>query len=96
MLTRDNLRNYQRRAYTFIKRNPQSGLFLDMGLGKTVSTLTALNDLLKTGDVRKVLIVAPLRVVQGVWSQEAKKWSHLKHLTFKLISGPEQKRLMAL
>ncbi|MBV5296645.1 MAG: DEAD/DEAH box helicase [Rhodoferax sp.] len=96
MLTRDNLRNYQRRAYTFIKRNPQSGLFLDMGLGKTVSTLTAMSDLLKTGDVRKVLIVAPLRVVQGVWSQEAKKWSHLKHLTFKLISGPEQKRLMAL
>lgn len=96
MLNRDNLRNYQRRAYTFIKRNPQSGLFLDMGLGKTVSTLTALADLFESGDVRRVLLVAPLKVVQGVWAQEAKKWAHTKHLTFKLIHGDERQRLQAL
>ena len=69
-LYRHNLRNYQRRAVAFVKKNKGCGLFLDMGLGKTASTLTAISDMIKKGDVQKVLVVGPLRVVQGVWSQE--------------------------
>lgn len=96
MLDRDNLRNYQRRSVAFLKRNPCSGLFLDMGLGKTVSVLTALSDLFKMGKVKRVLVVGPLRVVQGVWSQEAQKWRHLNHLTFKDLTGSEMQRLKSL
>lgn len=96
MLTRKQMRNYQRRAAKFLKDNPASGMFVDMGMGKTVSTLTALADLIAKGEVQKVLLVAPLRVCQGVWRQEARKWEHLKHLTFKLITGDEEARLRAL
>lgn len=96
MLTRDKMRHYQRRAAKFLKDNPQSGMFVDMGMGKTVSTLTALADLLAKGEIKRVLIVAPLRVVEGVWRQEARKWEHLRHLTFKMITGNEEQRLMAL
>lgn len=96
MLNRANLRNYQRRAVKFLKDNPQSALFVDMGLGKTVSVLTALNDLFARGEVERVLVVAPLRVAQGVWTQEAKKWEHLSHLKFSLILGDEVERLNAM
>jgi SNF2 family DNA or RNA helicase len=67
-----------------------------MGLGKTVSTLTALNDLFSRGEIKRVLLVGPLRVVQGVWKQEAHKWEHLRDLTFKLIHGDEEQRLLAM
>lgn len=96
MLKREQMRNYQRRAYTFMKRNPESGYFIDMGLGKTVSTLTAMADLLDSGEVRKILLVAPLRVVQGVWKQEARKWEHLQHLRMTIIGGNEEQRLRCL
>ena len=96
MLYRKDLRKYQTRAVKFIKDTPCCGLFLDMGLGKTVSTLTALNDLIDEGKVKRVLLVAPLRPAQGVWRQEAKKWAHLRHMTFKLLTGSEPQRLMAL
>lgn len=96
MLNLSHLRNYQRRARTFMKRNPESGFFLDMGLGKTVSTLTAMAELIEAGEVKKILLVAPLRVVQGVWKQEARKWEHLQHLRFTLITGNEEQRLLAL
>lgn len=96
MLNRSDLRQYQRRAVDFIKRRSRAGLFMDMGLGKTVSTLTATSDLLAHGVVNRVLLVAPLRPAQGVWRQEARKWQHLRHLTFKLLTGNERQRLMAL
>ncbi len=96
MLKREQMRKYQNRAANFLKRNPESGLFLDMGLGKTVSTETALADLLADCEVRRVLVVGPLRVVQGVWQQEAQKWEHLRHLTFKLIEGNEEQRLRCM
>lgn len=69
---------------------------MDMGLGKTVSVLTAVRDMLSGGVVNRVLIVAPPRVMRGVWSQEARKWHHLKGLTFKLIDGTERQRLTAM
>lgn len=96
MLTRDKLRGYQKRAVDFIKKHSRAGLFLDMGLGKTVSTLTALSDLLDKGVVTRVLLVAPLRPAEGVWRQEARKWQHTRHITFKMLTGNERTRLLAL
>jgi len=80
----------------FIKQHRRAGLFLDMGLGKTVATLTAFSDLLARGVVNRILLVAPLRPAQGVWRQEARKWAHTKHLTFKMLTGNERQRLLAL
>lgn len=96
MLLRKDMRAYQVRAAEFVRRRKAAGLFLDMGLGKTVSTLTAISDLLDHHTIKRVLIVAPLRPAEGVWRQEAKKWQHLRHLTFKLLTGNERQRLMAL
>ena len=80
MLSRENLHSYQRRAVSFIQDRRRCGLFLDMGLGKTTSTLTAISDLRDSFLIHKVLIIAPLRVANSVWAQEAQKWDHLKHL----------------
>ena len=96
MLTRSNLHQYQERAINHIKTIDKSALFLDLGLGKTVTTLTAINDLIKDFAVGKVLIIAPLRVAQTVWHTEAKNWEHLKHMTFSLVIGKEVDRRAAL
>jgi SNF2 family DNA or RNA helicase len=96
VLFRKDLRQYQVRAIAFLKSLLCAGLFLDMGLGKTVSILTALKDLFDERKIKRVLLVAPLRPAQGVWRQEAKKWAHLRGMTFKLIMGDERARLLAL
>lgn len=96
MLRRRNLKAYQRKTVELAKKNSAYGLFLDMGLGKTVSTLTAISDLIDGLDISNVLIVAPKRVIESVWRQEAKKWSHTKHLTFSAIHGTAKQRLAAL
>lgn len=90
------MRGYQKRGTRFLKKNKRSGLFLDMGLGKTVITLTAISELLDDCDIKRVLLVGPLRVVQGVWQQEARKWKHLRHLQFKLLHGNERYRMTAM
>ena len=97
-MNESNLHNYQTGAVDHIINNPFSGLFLDMGLGKTVSTLTAINRLLfEELAVRKVLVIAPKRVAETVWSMECEKWEHLKHLRISKITGPgEAKRKEAL
>lgn len=82
---------YQLHASQHVVENQYCGLFLEMGLGKTVSTLTAIVELIKRGEVRKVLIVAPLRVAQSVWKQEAAKWQHTAHLTLSLVIGNREK-----
>ena len=88
MLSRENLHDYQNRAVRHIHDKPKSALFLDMGLGKTVSTLTAIEELINDYfDVEKVLIIAPLRVCNSVWEQEAKKWKHTSNLKFSNMSG---------
>ena len=96
MLQRKDLRKYQDKGVTFVKKTRRAGLFLDMGLGKTIITLTAITDLINSGMVNRVLLVGPLRPVQGVWRQEARKWQHTKHLTFKMLTGNERQRLLAL
>jgi SNF2 family DNA or RNA helicase len=96
MLSRNNLHAYQRRAVSFIKDQRRCGLFLDMGLGKTSSALTAVSDLRDEFAIHKVLIVAPLRVANSVWAQEAKKWAHLKHLRVSVCTGSQKARLVGL
>lgn len=97
MLTVNNLHNYQRACVKHIVRNPFCGLFMDMGLGKTISTLTAIELLMYDYlEINSVLVVAPKRVIETVWAEEAAKWVHTRHLTFSKIVGSEKKRLDAL
>lgn len=89
--------DYQRYAAEFIITHPISALLLDMGLGKTSITLTAINDLLfDSFEIHKVLVVAPLRVARYTWSTEIKKWEHLKNLRYSVVVGTAQKRISAL
>ena len=96
MLSRQQLHPYQEKSVSHVVDNRNSMLFLDMGLGKTVATLTAVIDLFDTLDVHGVLIVGPLRVIQSVWKQEAQKWEHTRHLTFSTITGTPDQRTNAL
>lgn len=92
MLTRDNLHQYQLDAIDYIKGRPKCGLFLDMGLGKTGTTLTAISDLFFDIEISKVLIIAPLRVANTVWRQESQKWEHLNHLEIGIATGSAKNR----
>lgn len=96
MLSPDNLHSYQRFGVQHIIEKPEAGLFLDMGLGKTVTTLTAIRELIYRLEVDRVLVIAPKRVAESVWIQEAKKWQHTAGLTFSLIAGDAKKRKAAL
>lgn len=89
--------DYQKYAIEYIKEHPVSAVLLDMGLGKTSITLTALNDLLfDSFDAHKVLIVAPLRVAKNTWPAELTKWSHLSDLTISVVVGTAEERKAAL
>lgn len=89
--------DYQRRAIEMIESTPSCGLFLEMGLGKTVTTLTAIEELIyQRWAVRKVLVVAPKKVAEATWQTEALKWEHLKHLRFSTVLGTAQQRRRAL
>lgn len=92
-----NPHDYQRYAVEFIIAHPISALLLDMGLGKTSITLTAINDLLfDSFEIHKVLVVAPLRVARDTWSAEIEKWEHLKNLRYSVVIGTVQERISAL
>ena len=89
--------DYQKYAIEFIESHPIAAVILQMGLGKTVCTLTAIEHLIyDTFEVSKVLIVAPLRVAKVTWSDEIDKWDHLSHLTYSVAVGSEKERLSAL
>ena len=89
--------DYQRYAIDYIIKNKTSGIFLDMGLGKTVITLTAIEELMYNRfEVQRVLVVAPLRVARDTWSGECGKWDHLKHIKMSLILGDERERIRAI
>ena len=96
MPTPDILHDYQKRAVNFQCTHPATMLWLDMGLGKTVITLTSIAHLLNTGFLRGVVIVAPIRVIRLVWRQEAARWTHTKHLTFSMLTGTRDQRTRAL
>ncbi len=96
MLSRDDLHQYQRRAVQFIADKKRCQLWLDMGLGKSVTTLTAITDLLDSFSVSKVLVIAPLRVANSVWKQEGENWKHLRDLRIVVCTGSEKQRLQRL
>ncbi|MCI5532390.1 MAG: DEAD/DEAH box helicase [Caecibacter massiliensis] len=88
---------YQKYAIDYIKTHPVTALFLDMGLGKTVTTLTAIRDLMyDTFEIQRVLVVAPLRVARDTWPEEIRKWDHLKELTCSVVVGNMVERRRAL
>lgn len=88
--------DYQKYATNFIKTHKEAVLLLDVGLGKTSCALTAIKDLLDSGEVKKVLVIAPLRVAKITWSDEIQKWDHLSGLRYSVVVGTEKQRLKAL
>jgi len=91
------LHHYQLTAIDHILNNPKCGLFLDMGLGKTVSTLTAVRKLIfEEIEISRVLVIAPKRVAESVWGAEIENWPHLKGLRAVKITGTEMQRKAAL
>ena len=88
---------YQDYATRFILKHPIAAVLLEMGLGKSVITLTAIFDLtLESFEIRKVLVIAPLRVARDTWPTEIEKWDHLKGLTCSVAIGSEAQRKAAL
>ena len=96
MPSRNDLHKYQDRMIDFIYNTPKCAVWAGLGLGKTITTLTAITDLLDSFTVCKVLIVAPLRVANSVWHKEAANWQHTKKLTFSIVTGTERERMSAL
>ncbi|MCC8013659.1 MAG: DEAD/DEAH box helicase [Eubacterium sp.] len=92
-----NPHDYQKYAIQFLTQNKAAALLLDMGLGKTVITLTALWELaFDYFDIEKVLIIAPKRVAESTWRSEIEKWEHLSGLTYSIVLGTKQQRENAL
>ena len=92
-----DLHKYQKACVEHIITHPFCGVFLDMGLGKTVSTLTAINYLMFDYlEINSALVIAPKRVAESVWQEEAEKWDHLKHLRFSKIIGSAKQRISAV
>lgn len=87
---------YQQTAKRWILQHQRCGLFLDMGLGKTVATLTAVQELIDDCEIFKALVVAPKKVAETTWTTEAQKWDHLKTLRVAKVMGTEKKRKLAL
>lgn len=85
--------DYQRYTIQFIIDHSESAIFLGMGMGKTISTLTAINDLIRNRfETQKVLVIAPIRVARDTWPEEIKKWDHLDGLTVSPITGTAKQR----
>jgi SNF2 family DNA or RNA helicase len=88
---------YQEAAKQWILDKPECALFLDMGLGKTVVTLTAIDELMYDRfEITRVLVIAPLRVAEDTWLTEARKWDHLQHLRISRVLGSRNARIKAL
>ena len=89
--------DYQKYATEFIVTHPVAAVILQMGLGKTVCTLDAINQLMYDSfEIRKVLVIAPLRVAKVTWSDEIRKWRNLSHLRYSIAVGTEKERVAAL
>lgn len=89
--------DYQAYAIDYIETHPVAAVLPDMGLGKTVISLTAIADLLfDSFEAHRVLVVAPLRVARDTWPAEIEKWEHLQHLTYSVVVGTPKERRAAL
>lgn len=87
-------RPYQDRMRRFLIRNPRAALFVDMGLGKTVTVLTAFQDLVAGLEVSRMLVVAPIRVCESTWPEEIKQWEHTSSLSHSLVRGSPVSKLL--
>lgn len=96
MLSRSDFRPYQNRLVEFIKRLDRGAAWSFMGSGKTISTLTAFDELRQSGDAKKMLVVAPLRVARSVWDTEAREWGHTRHLKVSKILGNPRQRIAGM
>lgn len=91
------LHDYQEVTKDFIIKTPYAAVILDMGMGKTATTLSAINELMfDRYEVSKVLVIAPLRVANTVWSDEIEQWQELSHLRYSRIVGTPKQRQEAL
>ena len=89
--------DYQTFAIRHILTHEQAALFLNMGFGKTVITLTAIEHLMyREFEIRKPLIIAPLRVARNTWPAEIQKWDHLRGMTWSVAIGTQEERIAAL
>lgn len=85
--------DYQRYTIQFIIDHPECAILLGLGMGKTISTLTAINDLIRNRfETQKVLVIAPIRVARDTWPAELEKWDHLAGLTVSPIIGTAKQR----
>ena len=91
-----NPHDYQSYATDFILEHPVAAILLQMGLGKSVITLTAIKQLLDQGEIQRALVIAPLRVARDTWPEEIRKWDHLMGLTFSVAVGTPDERRIAL
>lgn len=96
LLHPNQLHDYQKIGVQHCLSHDDSMCWLQMGLGKTIITLTSIVERMKAGAVKKVLIFGPLRVIQSVWGRECRKWSHTNHLRCSVMHGPKEKRTRAL
>ena len=96
LLKPSDLHGYQTFCAEFLLAHPEALLILDMGLGKTIITLTAIAELLREGEAHRILIVAPLRVARNVWPAEKDKWEHTRSLRMSVITGSAKEREVAL
>lgn len=96
MLDRSNLHEYQERGVGHIIDNEYCALFLDCGLGKTVTTLTAIKELLDNCIISNALVIAPKKVTQVTWGDEIRNWKHLQGLTISVIDGTAKQRREAM
>ena len=87
---------YQQAAKQWVIDKPKCGLFLPMGLGKTIITLTAICELMYDRfEIDKVLIIAPIRVVKSTWPNEIRKWRHTQKLSYSMLVGDKKSRIKA-
>ena len=97
MLMREQMHSYQNYCVKFIEEHPEALLILEMGLGKTIISLTAIKDLMYDEfAVQKTLVIAPLRVARDVWPQEKDLWNHTKDLRMSVMIGSVKERVIAL
>ena len=97
MLMREQMHSYQNYCVKFIEEHPEAMLILEMGLGKTIISLTAIKDLMYDEfAVQKTLVIAPLRVARDVWPQEKDLWSHTRDLRMSVMVGDCKNRVRAL
>ena len=95
-MTPHQLHPYQANAIRFVLATPRCALFISMGLGKSIVTLSAIRTLIASGEVQRVLVIAPKRVADHTWTDEAQKWSHTSGLMFVRILGSATERQAAL